>query len=61
MPASAIFTVQQVSEAAKVLRQIVRRKDIVLLKASRGIQMEKVVGSYARGWSMKVREIASHY
>ncbi len=43
MKESAIFEVKRVEDAAKVLLRIVNRKDVVLLKASRGVQMEKVL------------------
>ncbi|GJL53768.1 MAG: UDP-N-acetylmuramoyl-tripeptide--D-alanyl-D-alanine ligase [Nitrospirales bacterium] len=48
MPASAIFDVKQVSDAATVLQGLVRRGDVVLLKASRGVQMEHVLDFVAR-------------
>ncbi|WP_454064322.1 UDP-N-acetylmuramoyl-tripeptide--D-alanyl-D-alanine ligase [Candidatus Nitrospira salsa] len=48
MSASTVCHVQHVSDAAGVLRKIVRRGDVVLLKASRGVQMEKVLDLMAR-------------
>ena len=38
-----VIAVKAVAEAAKVLQRIVSRGDVVLLKASRGVQMEKVL------------------
>lgn len=43
MATSAIHAVTHVQDAAKSLQRIVRRGDVVLLKASRGVQVEKVL------------------
>ena len=43
MAASDVIAVKAVADAAKVLKRIVSRGDVVLLKASRGVQMEKVL------------------
>jgi len=48
MSASTVFKVRQVSDAASVLQHIVRRGDTVLLKASRGVQMEAVLDLMGR-------------
>ena len=43
MNPSSLCAVKQVKEAAKALRQVVHPGDVVLLKASRSVQMEKVL------------------
>ena len=49
MSTSTISTVKTVQEAAHILQRIVRRGDVVLLKASRGVQMEQVLEFMAQG------------
>ena len=48
MPTASVWAVRQVADAARTLQHVVRRGDVVLLKASRGVQMEKVLDFMAQ-------------
>ncbi|MCA9471811.1 MAG: UDP-N-acetylmuramoyl-tripeptide--D-alanyl-D-alanine ligase [Nitrospirales bacterium] len=43
MPASSVFALDEVIDAARTLKRLVRPRDVVLLKASRGVQLENVL------------------
>ncbi len=49
MSMAAVSAVKTVEDAANMLQRIVRRGDVVLLKASRGVQMEQVLELMAQG------------
>lgn len=48
MPVTAISIAKNVSDAARILKRLVQRGDVILLKASRGVRIERVMESLSQ-------------